>query len=386
MVWAQFAAYHVDRCEAVARRLAGKGSLLAVEVATTSRDYAWEPSGDVTGARKVTLFPGRSFDEVKWFSRLRAMFRELRKCETVFVGLGYAERDVVLVSWLLRLTGRKVVVFTESKFDDRPRRILTELVKAAALLAYNAAIVGGKRHHDYMRFLGFRNRRVLPGYDGVSLERVRREGESASAGTPWADRAFLFVGRFVEKKNLLVLIEAYARYSAAAGDASRPLILAGGGPLEPAMRAAVAQRGLSDKVRFPGFLPADAVSRAMGKALCLVLPSAEEQWGLVVNEALAFNLPVIVSDAVGSRDCLVRGLENGFVIEPGSPEGFAAAMLTLGHQPDTWQRMVEASSAKAWMADTERLADAIELVLDPETEPARTRMNAFCKELELEYR
>lgn len=386
MVWAQFAAYHVDRCEAVARRLSGRASVIAVEVATTSRDYAWEPSGTIAGGHKVTLFPGRSFDDIGWFTRFRAMFAELRRCDMVFIGLGYAEPDAVLLSWALRLMGRKIIVFSESKFDDRPRRVLTELVKAAALLAYNGAVVGGRRHHDYFRFLGFNRRPVLPGYDGVSLDRIRKGGAVAPAGTPWQDRAFVFVGRFVDKKNLLMLIEGYARYVAVAGDGARALLLVGGGPLDHALRTAIAAHGLEGKIRLPGFLPAEDVSRMLADALCLVLPSIEEQWGLVVNEALAFSLPVIVTDAVGARDALVRTLDNGFVVEPNSPDGLAQAMHALGHDRETWLRMVGSSATRAWYGDTERLADAVEILVDPAASDAAARIEQFYSELELQNR
>ena len=72
LLFAQFSAYHIDRCEAVARRFAGRAEVLAVEVATTSATYAWEVSGAVAGARKLTLFPGASYERVGWPRRLWA--------------------------------------------------------------------------------------------------------------------------------------------------------------------------------------------------------------------------------------------------------------------------------------------------------------------------
>jgi L-malate glycosyltransferase len=386
MVWAQYSAYHIDRCEAVALRLAGRANVIAVEVATTSHDYAWEPSGAVAGAKKVTLFPGQSFDEIHWFARLRAMASALSPCDIVLIGLGYAAPDVILLSWFLRLRGKTVVVLSESKFDDRPRGIVSELAKAAALRCYSAAIVGGRRHHDYFRFLGFRRRSVMPGYDGVSLERVRQGGDVAPAGADWATRPFVYVGRFVGKKNLGTLLDAFAIYVGLADEGARPLILVGSGELEAGLRAQAGALGIDRLVQFTGFLPADAVSRQLSGALCLVLPSIEEQWGLVVNEALAFSLPVIVSSAVGSRDALVRNLENGFVVEPHAATSLATAMLTLARDRGTWERMVAASGRRAWLGDTERLADAVELLIDPAAGVARGRLDQFLSELELQSR
>ncbi len=388
LVWSQFAAYHIDRCEAVARRLGSRGEVLAVEIATTSVDYVWEPSGDVSGARKVTLFPGQSFDSLSPWRRFRALFALVRRCDLVAIGIAYSERDAILLSWVLRLIGKRVVVLSESKFDDSRRSVWFELFKAGLLGAYSAAIVGGRRHVDYFRFLRFNRRAVLPGYDGVGLERIRRQAGSvlAPAGPAYGARPFVFVGRFVGKKNLIRLIEGYAQYAALAGPEPRRLVLVGSGAEGPAMDRRIAELGIAHLVDFPGFLSADAVSRMLSGALALVLVSVEEQWGLVVNEALAVGLPAIVSHEVGSRDALVRNLVNGFVVESNSPAAIGRAMLQLGGDEAAWQAMVGASHARAWMGDAERLADAIELLLYPGSAAAAECMARFAAELELESR
>ncbi len=383
LLWSQFAAYHIDRCAAVARRLEGRAEVLAVEVASASATYAWETSGEVPGARKVTLFPGRSYESIPPIGRLRAQFRALRRCDMVFVGIGYNERDIVLLSWLLWLCRVEVVLMSESKFDDFPRRLGFELFKSWLLTPYRAAIVGGARHMDYMRLLGFRRRRVLPGYDGVGIGRIGAESGSAPApgGIGFAERHFVYVGRFVEKKNLPELVEAYAAYAAAAGPGARRLVLAGSGPAEPQLRLQVAGLGIAGLVDFPGFLPAHEVSRLLARALALVLVSTVEQWGLVVNEALAAGLPAIVSGEVGARDALVRNLVNGYVVERGSVAGLAKAMAALAGDEAHWREMAAASHRRAWLGDTERFADAAELLIDPGAEPAASRLQQFLAEL-----
>jgi hypothetical protein len=106
ILFSQFAAYHVDRCEAVAARLAGRYEVKAVEVATRSTAYAWEPSGGVPGATKLTLWPGKGFEDVAWPRRLWTEFKALRDCTHVFVGLPYSLPDAIGLSWLLRNGGR----------------------------------------------------------------------------------------------------------------------------------------------------------------------------------------------------------------------------------------------------------------------------------------
>ena len=372
LLFAQFSAYHIDRCQAVALRFAGRAEVLAVEVATSSTTYAWEASGEVAGAHKITLFPGEKYDQIGWLRRFWRQFKALRGCDTVMIGIGYNERDVIALSWLLAMLGKQVILLSESKFDDKPRTILTECLKAAVLAPYSSAIVGGHRHIAYFRFLGFRRRSVLPGYDTVSLARVRAMGGGAvaPAGADYASRNFIFAGRFVDKKNLLELIAGYALYTKGAGHQARRLVLIGAGAEEPAMRAVAAALGVSELIDFPGFLDAGAVAQHLRGGLALVLTSSEEQWGLVVNEALAFGLPAIISAAVGSGDLLVRNLRNGYVIEQGSPQGLAQAMANLAGDEALWRSMVAASHARAWLGDTERLADAAEALID--ASPAAT--------------
>ena len=383
VLFAQFSAYHIDRCEAVAKRFAGRAEVLAIEVATSSATYAWEASGGVSGARKITLFPGASYDSIAWPRRFWRQLKALWRCDSVLVGIGYNEPDIIVLSWLLALLGVRVIMMSDSKFDDKPRRVAFEFAKALVLTPYCAAISGGHRHLAYFRFLGFRRRPIVSGFDTVSVSRVRAMagGVAAPDGVPFKSRDFIFVGRFVDKKNLIGLVEGYALYVKAAGDAARRLVLIGSGPEEAAIRARADALGVVEQIEFPGFLGTEAVAQRLGQGLALVLPSAEEQWGLVVNEALALGLPAVVSPAVGSGDLLVRNLVNGFVVELGSAEGLSAAMLTLAGDEAAWRRMVSASHARAWLGDTERFADAAEALIAPGNAQAAQRIEQMQQSL-----
>ena len=357
ILFAQFAAYHVDRCEAAARRLAGRADLIAVEVATSSATYAWAPSGKVAGVAKRVLFPDEPYESIAKGRRFRAQFAALADCDTVFVGIGYNEPDVIALAWALRLRGRRVVLMSESKFDDKPRQAWRERGKRLLLTPFAAALVGGARHVAYMRSLGFGRRQVLTGYDTVDLARVRTMGGEPTL--PLGERPFVFVGRFVAKKNLEFLLEAYALYRARAGTAARRLVLVGGGEQEPGLRRRIAELGLADALEITGFVDAREVAARLANARALLLPSREEQWGLVVNEALAFALPVVVGEAVGAGDTLVRDGENGFVLPADSAASWAEAMHRLGHDDALWARMSEASGRFAPAGDAERFADAV---------------------------
>lgn len=130
----------------------------------------------------------------------------------------------------------------------------------------------------------------------------------------------LFSGKLIEKKQPARLLDAFERLSSPAW-----LLFAGDGPL----RGALAQQAGS-RVRFAGFLNQSELPRAYAVADLFVLPSMlHETWGLVVNEALNFGLPVVVTDKVGSAADLVRDGENGFVVPWEDTNALTDALQTL---------------------------------------------------------
>lgn len=354
LIWSQFTDTHVDRINAVAERFRGRAEILAVEVASTSSTYAdFSPGRAVGEARKLTLFPGRSFDRIPRWRRLTATLGAVRKAKAVCLGVSYGELDFLLLCWILRLMGKRIVLMSCSKFDDFPRDALFELLKQMALLCFHSALTSGVRGRDYFRYLGFRNRPIATGYNSLGLDRIREQAGHRQGASPpsFAQRDFVFVGRFIDKKDLSVLIEGFARYLELAPQSQRRLVLVGSGPLDASLRAQAAALTPQGRVVFPGFLEGAALYRQVADGLSLVLVSCSEQWGLVINEAMALGQPIIVSRAPGARDILVRNLINGFVVETGSVEGIARAMLRMGADQAAWTAMSQASSLRADLGD-----------------------------------
>jgi glycosyltransferase involved in cell wall biosynthesis len=351
----------------------------AVEVATSSELYAWEPSGALAGAEKITLFPNERYEQIGSWRRFRAMLGTLRKSDVVLIGIAYADIPIIALSWLLPLFGVRVIMLNQSKHDDLPRSISFEWLKACTLWPYRAAIVGGLRQMAYRNFLSLRRIPVLPGYASVSARRVLAQagGVQAPDGLPHGQRHFLCVSRFVPKKNMAELLDGYARYVEQAGATPRRLVLAGSGPLEAMLHARAEELGIAQLVDFTGWRSAAEVARMLGEALALVLVSRVEQWGLVVNEALAVGLPVIASTSVGACDALVRNLVNGYLVEPGSVEGISNAMAALANDEAHWRAMAEASRGLAWLGDAERFADAVECLTFAPAPDAEARIAAF---------
>jgi glycosyltransferase involved in cell wall biosynthesis len=354
-VWNQFGEYHCDRCEAVGAA-APEHQIVGIEFCRKSLAYAWPPTGPGLAYTKVTLFEDLNFEATTWPARLWRLVRAAAGCDVVFLA-GYDRVDNFLAAVLLRLLGRRVVIMNDSKFDDKPRRLGFEWFKSLALKPYSGALVAGARQADYFRFLGFRGPITL-GYDTMSLARLRAYlGDPPVIDIPYDQRPFLFVGRFVPKKNIKTLIQAYGLYWKKRGSEARDLVLIGDGPLRPEIEAQIADLGAAGQVRLTGFLDQPAVAQAMSAALCLITPSVEEQWGLVINEALAFNLPVIASSAVGATEALVRSGVSGFVVEPGNAAGMAFHLCLFDADERLWRRLRDGARAMAARGDVGRFVD-----------------------------
>ncbi len=358
-VWGQFGPYHMDRCEAVAAALGDIGEVVGIEVAGASDFYAWTETGGGRRFRKQTLFPGWSYNATSWWQRFIRLARACLASRARHVFMCHVgDVEYFLAALVLRLAGRRLYVMTESKFDDLPRRAWREFAKKLFYLPYSGALVGGARTRAYMEFLGFSSDTIAEGYDTLSVARIRAHAgvPPAPDGTPFAERHFTAIARFVAKKNLAALIAAYARYREVAGAAARPLVLCGSGPLEGELRAAASA---TEGVRFAGFLQEEGVAKTLATTLASILPSVEEQWGLVVNEALAMGVPALVTDQVGARDSLVRAAVNGYVFEPDNVEGLARLMQRLAADEAEWRRLAGNTARFVALGDAPRFGDGV---------------------------
>jgi glycosyltransferase involved in cell wall biosynthesis len=244
---------------------------------------------------------------------------------------------------------------------------------------YSAALVGGKRHVEYLVELGIQRDRIFTGYDVVDNDYFRRRAEEVRSqksevrkqyGLP--KNYFLASARFIEKKNLPGLIRAYAEYRqlcrASVSDADRSevatkapwdLVLLGDGPLRETLNAQLSALDLYPHVHLSGFKRYDELPVYYALAKAFVHASTTEQWGLVVNEAIASGLPVIVSDRCGCVPELVQG--NGFTFDPLEDHQLASLLLRMTVlSEDERRRLAEASCRIAENFTPARFADGLE--------------------------
>lgn len=296
-------------------------------------------------------------EELGFWKRLSAYARHVWFADADAYFLCHYERpEVFLTAVILRLRMKKVFVIGDSKFDDYQRQVFREAAKAIFYFPYNGALVSGARSESYLRFLGVRGR-IETGYDTIDSRRIANRALSPREDLK-PKSYFIVVNRLVKRKNTESIISAFAAFCEE-NSAPIDLLIVGEGPEGAALRELADRSGVAGRIRFYGTVPNEQISPLLANALALVLVSSSEQWGLVVNEAVACGIPVIVSDAVGARDSLVRNFVNGFVVEVDNVQGLSRAMAEVCRNPGRLTSPEHLSHA----ASVDCFADAVSRLL-----------------------
>lgn len=366
--------YHAARLRAAHQALAPHGwSVIAMQSSDLVSEYSWGEL-DALDLPVITLFPsGGSPRDVDGTPQVAPLARQtatrLRPDLVAVAGWAFPELRAVL-GWA-RKHSVPSIVFSESKRDDASRRWWRESLKSRLLVRHcDAAIVGGQAHRDYVISLGIQPERVFVGYDVVDnahffvgASRARLGADSARATEPGIPVGpyFLASSRFIDRKNLPRLVEAYADYRQRVPPGSAwHLVLLGSGVEETRIRQTIASHALEDVVHLPGFVPYRALPTWYGLASAFVHPALQEPWGLVVNEACASGLPILCSRTTGACHDLVREGQSGFLFEPADVPSMSRALVRLHLLPEeTRLRMGKHSAELARAFDVSTFGSAL---------------------------
>jgi glycosyltransferase involved in cell wall biosynthesis len=161
--------------------------------------------------------------------------------------------------------------------------------------------------------------------EGLDAPLTRLEGQYA--GPPPADSpapprpAVVFAGRHIPEKRVPALVSALARLPELRGE------IYGDGPERTRVLEAIARDGLADRVVAPGFVDGEVLADALRTALCFVLPSQREGYGLVVVESAVQGVPsVVVAGPDNAATELVEEGVNGTIAPSAAPDDLAAAI------------------------------------------------------------
>ena len=264
----------------------------------------------------------------------------------VFSALNRIHPDAVLcggynylASWQAALWARvnrvPLLLWSESTaLDQRKGHAPVECMKARFLSLCQAFVVPGKSSFRYLQELGIAKGKIFTAPNAVDnelfgalAEQVRRGEAQMRARHSLPARYFLYVGRMIAAKGIFELLEAYAQLDPQMRRQIN-LVFVGDGPELTKMKEAAARIG-PGTVQFVGFVHREELPEFYALSEALIFPTHSDTWGLVVNEAMACGLPVIVSKVAGCAEDLVQDGRNGFVIPRSEPGELATAMARM---------------------------------------------------------
>ena len=342
--------YHHARLRALSRVC----EVTALELSAVDDTYAWARVNGDASFRRVTLFQERDADQERGHDvreRVHAALDEARP-EVVAVP-GWSSRGALAaLRWCCR-TRTPAVLLSESTAADERRVWWKELVKRRIVRLCQAALVGGSLQRDYVVRLGMPPARVFLGYDVVDNDHfhlgaaaARDRAAELRQRLELPERYFLASSRFVPKKNLPALLRAYTHYRKLAGARAWDLVVVGDGEFRSELLRLRENLGLREHVLLPGFKQYEELPVYYGLASAFVHASTVEQWGLVVNEAMAARLPVLVSNRCGCAPDLVEEGVNGFTFDPSNERELARLLGRLSASACDLASLGDASGRK----------------------------------------
>lgn len=261
-----------------------------------------------------------------------------------------------------RKVGKKIVLMSDQNWHGTLRQRTIDLLRHRLFIEKNFDIifVPGASGEEFSRRMGYPPDCVFAGLYGA-------DGSLFHGGPPLDQRSktFIFIGQFVARKNCLGLAHAFLRFVAT----------------HPDWRLRMCGAGVQrDKIpEHPSILVSDFVqppqlAEILRGARCLVLPSLDEHWGLVVHEAALSGCALALSDVVGAGVDLATS-KNGVLFRPGSETQIEQALCRIaGWDSALWRTAEAASRQVARQFGPEPFADAVDRIVETFSSGAGVRV------------
>lgn len=247
---------------------------------------------------------------------------------------GYYDVSYWAVILYAKLRNIKIIIDSESTEASRERVWWKENLKKIIIPRMDGYLCLGTKATEYILKLGVKKEKILSTRNiGIANDKVAllyqkafliKDSKKKQYNLPSLN--FIYAGRFTPIKNLLMLIEAF-------GEATKKfdnqhnwgLILSGDGSEKQALKLLVSSKNI-DRITFLPSCEWHEVPARYALADVAILPSLFEPFGFLVNEALVYGMPIIVSNRCGSAFDLVHEGENGYTFDPTKKEELVEKM------------------------------------------------------------
>jgi len=291
--------YHRARWRELAK-LTDPENCYAADLGTGDSLYKWANTEENNQYFRLSEKP---VEQVGAFEALNSFKKIIKDNDITYVCIpGYGRAAYILMLLWCRLKGIKVLMFAESWY---PGNLILDKLKGIFIKqTTDICFVSGKRAKEhFIKRLNYSENKIIEGYSTVDNDHFS-SGKAEKATPP----QLLCVARFAPEKNLELLIKAFKSSKLSE---KWELRIVGGGPLKNKLQ----EMSEGANINLTDWLSYEQLPDLYSSASCFILPSIFEPWGLVVNEAMAAGLPVILSDRVGAYPDLLKKNENGWLFD-----------------------------------------------------------------------
>ena len=301
--------------------------------AANESDRDWNDwRGEDTTLFKTIVLKGLSFQTKQGFFYLQTgLVSALRKIRPDIVMNSSYSLNTLWGSLYAKMARKPSMIWSEATcFSERNRHFARRWFRKMLVRLNDAYIPSGVEAKEFLVSLGAVEDRCFTAVDAIEdirkspeYEKIHEESKRVRSGQ--SDLVLLFSGQLIERKGLDLLLAAYERIH----DLSDvTLWIMGSGPVEKRLEEEAERKDLRN-VKFLGFMNEREKWVYYLASDVFVLPTREDVWGLVVNEAMLCGLPVICSKFAGCCSDLVEDEKTGFMVNPNDTEEFANVLRKI---------------------------------------------------------
>ncbi len=265
---------------------------------------------------------------------------------TIFSELSKINPDVVIISgWdqfayqmaflYCKIKNKKIIIWSGSTENEKSwRRTLGFSIAWMMVKGANGYIAYGTQAKKYLLSLGADPSKIFISFNTTNLEYYKKRSafykknkfiEKKKLGLE-NKKIILYYGQFIERKGIDILIKAFVFLKKEIDNIA--LIIIGSGQLKQSLKELISSLNIKDAVILND-VGDKGICKFYAIADIFVLPSIEEVWGLVLNQAIVSGLPAIASDKVGGSDDLIKNGVNGFIFSAGDSISLYEAIKKL---------------------------------------------------------
>ena len=271
-------------------------------------------------SKRFKIFPFEKFD----FFRLLKFLKN--KSPDIVVVCGWFSACYLIFCLYFRLKTTQVVLICDNVWLNTFGQKIIKFLRIFKInyFFFSKVWIPGPPSLSFVKNIGFKEKDILMHFHAANTKMFSKNyGKNLLIKKKKYPKKFLFVGRFVEKKGLKTLIDAWKNLKNKKG---WHLHIIGSGDINISVKNIEA-------ISISKFLEHNKLVELLKNIGCFVCPSYLEEWGIVVQEFASAGMPLILSDGVLSKDYFLINGKNGFLFESGNVDSLKNSLKKIINLP-----------------------------------------------------